>query len=444
MNGKRLLIVFTRYPRPGQTKTRLTPALGPAGAAELQRKMTGHTVLMARQTASRSRATDLEIDYTGGSERRMRRWLGLGTSYVPQSDGDLGQRMSRAFLDGFQSERERIVIIGTDCPGLTPELVERAFEALGRHGLVLGPASDGGYYLIGLRRHVPELFRDIPWGTGNVLRSTLAAAESRNLSVEWLPPLTDVDRPEDLPTWEAAMPGPGEARAGSDISVVIPTLNEVDFIGPVVRAAQGEAREVIVVDGGSRDGTCVAAGRNGATVLRSQPPRAAQMNAGALAARGRLLLFLHADTRLPREYARSVRRVLGRPGTAAGAFGFETDGTGGGLAFIEAMTNLRSRILQLPYGDQGLFMSAETFHELGGYADLPVMEDFEIVRRLRSRGRVQIAPATAVVSARRWAALGILRTTAINQLMVAGFYAGVSMDALARFYKRERGTDTRA
>jgi len=149
MSGRHLTI-FTRYPKPGRTKTRLIPALGAEEAALLQTAMTGRTVLTARH-AARSQGFRAEIRFTGGSRRQMRRWLGPGLAYTTQGSGDLGLRMSRAFRDHLHERHDAAVIIGSDCPGLTPSIIRQAFNALLDTDLVIGPAADGGYYLIGLK-----------------------------------------------------------------------------------------------------------------------------------------------------------------------------------------------------------------------------------------------------------------------------------------------------
>ena len=142
--------------------------------------------------------------FEGANEKLMREMFGANVCYVRQCQGDLGERMLRSFRRAFRSGRRKAIIVGTDCPGMTVEQMERAFEELEHHPLVLGPANDGGYYLIGLKRPIPQLFRDIPWGTGEVLKRTLKAAEERALSTVLLEPLDDVDRPEDLHVWEEA------------------------------------------------------------------------------------------------------------------------------------------------------------------------------------------------------------------------------------------------
>lgn len=228
-------------------------------------------------------------------------------------------------------------------------------------------------------------------------------------------------------------------EAAGGLSVVIPALDEAAHLPAALAGCGKSPLEVIVVDGGSRDGTADVARRLGARVLRAPRGRGRQMNAGAAAARGRVLLFLHADTRLPPGYAGWVAATLSRPGVAAGVFRLGIDGAGAGLRFVEWAARRRSEMLQLPYGDQALFLGAETFRALGGYRELPVMEDFDLVRRLRRCGRVVTVPAAVRTSARRWRTLGVFRTTLVNQLMVAGFLAGVPAARLERWYRRTRG-----
>jgi rSAM/selenodomain-associated transferase 2 len=221
------------------------------------------------------------------------------------------------------------------------------------------------------------------------------------------------------------------------ISIIIPALNEAESLGsrlPHLVSSQG--LEVIVVDGGSIDRTVDTAKALGAKVLRSSPGKAAQMNAGAQAARGDILLFLHADTRLDPGFVGQVQHALSQPGVAAGAFRLAIDGKGFGLRLIEWLANFRSGVLQVPYGDQGIFVRADLFAAVGGYPTLPIMEDFELVRRLKRKGRIRILPLPATTSPRRWKKLGILRTTAINQAIIIGYLLGLDPQKLAAWYRK--------
>lgn len=203
------LLIFTRYPQPGRTKTRLIPALGAEAAADLQRQMAEHTL---RQVFALCKTTPLSVEvwFAGsslGAEENdlhlMQAWLGPEWVYQVQRGLDLGERLIQAIELAFEQGMQRVVTIGTDCPGLDTVLMQQAFQGLSQSDLVLGPATDGGYYLIGLRQFIPDLFVGIHWGSEMVLQQTIEIAESMGLTISYLDPLTDVDRPEDLHVWQA-------------------------------------------------------------------------------------------------------------------------------------------------------------------------------------------------------------------------------------------------
>lgn len=191
------LTIFTRYPKPGQTKTRLIGALGKDGAAALQKELTEKTVQEIDQLVQTSTYEPV-IYFEGGGLAAMQSWLGRDRQYKPQGTGGLGEKLKRAFGDAFNAGAQRVVTIGCDCPGLSKEHINRAFDALYFNELVLGPATDGGYYLIGIKRPLDELFENIPWGTDRVFETTVSLAQQLGLSTEILEELHDVDRPEDL------------------------------------------------------------------------------------------------------------------------------------------------------------------------------------------------------------------------------------------------------
>jgi rSAM/selenodomain-associated transferase 1 len=191
------LIIFTRFPRPGKTKTRLSRVIGAEAAAHCQRQMTEVVVAQAR-ALGQSRDIDLQIHYHDASQAEMAAWLGQDLSYYPQVEGDIGQRMAEAFASGFAGGAEQIILIGSDCPDISTKILATAFNALPQADLVLGPAMDGGYYLIGMHTLRPELFTDITWGSERVMNETLNIAASEKLIVKQVDPLHDIDRPEDL------------------------------------------------------------------------------------------------------------------------------------------------------------------------------------------------------------------------------------------------------
>lgn len=424
------LILFSRYPVPGRTKTRLIPFLGAVGAADLQRHLTEKTFREATVAAGRSGAS-LEITYEGGTGAEMRRWLGPGALYRPQSAGDLGRRMERAFRRAFQEGARRAVLFGTDVPGLTATALEQALERLRERDVVLGPSTDGGYWLIGLKKEA-DLFREMPWGSGAVLSRTLAKAEGLGLCAALLDPLTDVDTPEDA---QALLPDWGSRPY---LSVVIPTLNEATHIEKTVVRALCDEAEVIVVDGGSGDGTPEAAVRAGARLLESPKGRGVQQNRGAAAARGKVLVFLHADTLLPEGYINPIFEAFLSRDAVLGAFRFKTDLREPAARIIETLVNFRTGRLRLPYGDQGLFVRKEVFQRAGGFPDVPIAEDLFLVKQLLRQGRLGLAKASVTTSGRRWRRTGLLRTTWINQVVLAGLALGISPQTLASIYHRKR------
>ncbi|GAB6059212.1 TIGR04283 family arsenosugar biosynthesis glycosyltransferase [Desulfonatronum parangueonense] len=437
------ILIFTRYPVPGRVKTRLIPALGPETAARLHRRMTEHVVTVARGLAGNG-GVNIHVGFTGAPLKKFRSWLGHDLRYLQQNGDDLGRRMHHGLEAVFRTTPGMgpVLVIGTDVPCLDKAILDQALSALESSDLVIGPAEDGGYYLIGMHRPHPELFQNMDWGSSSVFAQTMDAAKRLGLTITTLPELQDVDRPEDL---DALRHDPRFADAftgQSRISVIIPCLNEAQSLPRTLEhvfknADQDENLEVIVVDGGSRDATREIAARRGALVLQSQAGRAAQQNIGAARASGRLLLFLHADTLPPAGFTRLIRQALDDPAVIAGAFSLRTDSPRPAMRLIECVANLRSSAWQYPYGDQGLFMEKRVFQELGGFTSQPIMEDFELVRRLRRRGRIVTLPESVLTSSRRWRNLGLLRTTLINQLMILGFACGVPVHVLARLYRRE-------
>lgn len=196
------LLIFSRYPVPGKAKTRLIPALGSKGAAQMHRRMTEYVVSMARSTyiPNSKIGFRVTVHYTGSQLKDFRAWLGSDLQYKTQPSGDLGQRMQDAFKATFTAGINNIIGIGTDVPELSSAILLQAHQNLEDHDIVLGPAADGGYYLIGMNSFHPELFTGIDWGTERVYRQTLEICTCLGLRIAELPILNDIDRPEDLDT----------------------------------------------------------------------------------------------------------------------------------------------------------------------------------------------------------------------------------------------------
>lgn len=499
-------IVFTRYPQPGQTKTRLIPGIGARAAALLQRWMTelilDQTLLWqhrlnkddfnhgdrwvisgdlgdlkhVKDLSRRNSAltpdpplqtifdgendphaliprSQIEVCFSGTTERNMHRWLGEPQSgryrYCAQGSGDLGDRMAQALARAWADGVDRAVIIGSDCPSLTAEDLHQAFAALDQADLVLGPAEDGGYYLLGMTRPQTStiaetlaqgLFSGIPWSTDHVLEQTLAAAQGQNLRVATLTTYRDIDQPADLPYVQDATHWDTQL-----ISAIVPTYNEAAHIATTLQHLETASNlEIILVDGGSTDATIAIARSLSLScpfkiIELSGGGRARQCNAAAAEASGDILLFVHADTWLPPYFDLFLRGVLHgssrRSAAIAGAFELRTDSDRPELRRVEWWANWRSRYLSLPYGDQAIFLKATTFHGCGGFPNLPIMDDYALVRQLARYGQIATLPIAVTTSARRWERLGIWKTTVLNQAIVLAYELGVAPDRLARWYR---------
>lgn len=218
------------------------------------------------------------------------------------------------------------------------------------------------------------------------------------------------------------------------VSVVIPALNEAEAIAASIAALPAGADEIVVADGGSDDGTRASAEAAGAKVIAVPRGRGPQMNAGAAATTGDVIVFLHADTRLPADAFELVRGLLANEDVAGGAFHLAIDGHGSFhgpdtghnwfYAFTARNANIRSKLLGAPYGDQAFFVKRRAFDALAGYRNIPYCEDLDFIRRLRSQGRVIIAPAAVSTSGRRWEKHGRIRVTIRNGILFFRFWLG--------------------
>ena len=221
------------------------------------------------------------------------------------------------------------------------------------------------------------------------------------------------------------------------LSVVIPTLDEAESIAALLGdlASLRVAHEVIVADGGSADATRDIAASLGARVVLAGRGRGTQLRSGAGVATAPVLLFLHADVRLPPAARAELLLFLQTSGTAA-CFRLAIDSPRRAYRVIEMMANLRTRWLRLPYGDQGLLISRERYAAVGGFADVPLMEDVVMARALSRSGAFELLDACVVVSARRWERDGVWHRSLANVVLLARFLGGASLHDLAAAYRR--------
>jgi len=200
-SDRSLVILFTSYPRPGKCKTRLIPKLGKEAAAQIHKQLVSHCIKTLEKFIISEQGATYHIYHHGASEEQMQEWLGIHR-YSAQQGNDLGERMANALLENLQTT-EKCLLIGSDCPDIDPALLQEALLKLQTNDLVLGPAYDGGYYLIGIncsltQKMIREVFSDIPWSSDKVLSTTILRLEKLKIRYHLLKKLHDIDIPDDL------------------------------------------------------------------------------------------------------------------------------------------------------------------------------------------------------------------------------------------------------
>lgn len=437
--------LFAKAPAPGRAKTRLIPALGADGAAALSRAL-----LLDALDAFREADVDLVVATTGDVDAPLRKAL-HGLPRIEQEGDDLGARMEHALRAGL--ERAAIaVVVGSDVPGLGRDQLSAVQAAMANCDAVFIPAEDGGFGLLALRSCPPGLLRDLPWSTPETLLRCAERLEQRGMRIARLQTCFDVDRPSDLVRLaELVQSRPTSlhhSRAflasslNESISVIVPARDEAQRLPALLDHLQRDEGfvEIIVVDGESSDGTAeIARAKDGIQLVASAPGRARQMNAGAKQAIGGTLLFLHADTILPMGASTQIRTALRTADTIAGAFRIKTtyDPKGRSRPWIRpflGLADLRSHYSQLPYGDQALFVRAQSFRDVGGFPSMPLFEDLALAKRLRAMAPLRILPGPVQVSARRFQERPLYYFTLMNTFPLL-YRLGVAPSRLERWYR---------
>lgn len=433
-----VVVAFFKYPVPGKVKTRLGRGVGAARATHIYHRL---AVACYRQLdrLQRSGLADVAVFGAGRTMTSFREWLPGARHYWPQPDGDLTCRLRRAFALAFAGGAPRVAAIGTDSPSLDDDMISRAFGELRRADVVVVPNTDGGYALIAMNQDQPRLFEDIDWSTPSVVMQTRQRAKRLGLRLSELPAVPDIDTAEDL------------HHLPPLVSVVMPVSNEERVLRrnlPALMrrlARQPHRTEVIVVDGGSSDASLEVARDSGAVVISSPRGRGRQMNVGAAEAKGEWLWYLHADC-LPAEGAleQMLAMVAKHYRRAWGYYKARIDASGAALRVIEWGVNLRSRLLSLPYGDQGLFVRRDLMQQIGGFTESPLLEDVDLVRRLARTGRPIRVRLPLLIDPRRWQRHGAWRTTAINwRIMFDYCVLKKDIHTIARRYAVEEQADRR-
>lgn len=389
---KRAIIIFTRIPLPGKTKTRMMPALSGRKCAALHTCFLKDIYAVCTETEA-----DVFVDYApeGADQAEV---LGDIFGSVPvffRQQGDtLGERMYQGIRRVLDKGYQSCLLIGADIPELRPEHLRRAFEVLEERDIVFGKTVDGGYYLVGMKQPWKEAFGLERYGVSTVFEETLKRLEEREISVGYTAELQDMDTVEDLRGYRKRMRTDAFLKktctgrylaANSRISIIIPLYNEEKTVGQLQEQLRPlkSLCEIIFVDGESTDRTLEKLSPE-FRLIRTQKSRSAQMNAGALASHGDVLFFLHCDSELPDRPLEQIREVM--RDHQAGCFGIAFHSRNFFMFTCRVISNHRIRDRKVMFGDQGIFIDRELFFEAGMFPEIPVMEDYQLSLTLKERG----------------------------------------------------------
>jgi len=438
-NKPNALIVFMRYPEPGKVKTRLAASIGSEEAARIYEKLVRRTLGLVADFVQAGRGdVDAFIAFSPPDKRaRMEEAYPGPWAFFPQKGSHLGDRMEGAILHAVALGYGSVVLTGTDLADTQVADFTEAFDGLDQGGndcAVLGPAADGGFYLIGLNRPCPSAFRPEHWGSGEIYLRTERLLHDAGFRVRRLKTRKDIDRPEDLPFLMS------RPIFRSTLSVIVPTISDPERLRPFLSFLESclwPGDEIVAVqgDGGRED---KAEGKWGTQTRWIGAPRGRglQLNHGAGAARGDTFLFLHDDSLPPAHFAYCVRKICEAPDMSLGCFGLRFSPSTPLMDIIAAGANLRTSYLKLPYGDQGLFCRREIFEKSGGFNKPYLMEDVEFVRECRRWGKLMILPDPLFTSPERYLTRGVVRAFLQNQLIMLLYRLGASDGSLYSLYYR--------
>lgn len=383
---KKALIIFTRIPEPGKTKTRMMPRLTPAQCAKL------HTCFLKdifRECKKIS--ADIFVSYSPeGNLLRLKQIFGR-QRYIPQDGESLGERMYHAISLVLGNGYDACLLIGTDVPEISCGCLKKAFEVLENKEVVFGKTTDGGYYLVGMKKPYRAAFALDSYGHGKVLKETIQDLQREKITVGYTETLADMDTVSDLQGYRERMrKDPKKKRSSTGkylakiswISVIVPVYNEAGTIDSMVRQLEtlrGKC-EILLVDGGSTDGTLERIPA-WIEVLKSPKGRAFQMNLGAEKSTGDILFFLHCDSELPSHPLARIRKVM--RDYRAGCFGIAFHSCHFFMFTCRIISNHRVKDRKVMFGDQGIFIDRELFFEAGGFPEIPIMEDYQFSLTLK-------------------------------------------------------------
>lgn len=413
-------------------KTRLGRDIGHGEAVALYQKLLRRSLGIVSDFKFSQDNVDIFLFFSPpGREVRVRKAYPGPWEFLTQSQGHLGQKMAAAVRDLFERGYEQVVLVGTDVADLMVSDLRDAFRSLNKRVAVLGPAQDGGFYLIGLTFPVEAIFNFDSWSNSFIFERTLKCLDDSGLDVKILSERRDVDQRRDLAYIE------DQSFFKDCISIIIPFSGRVIQLAPLIDSLEAQlwpGDEIIIVKGHGLPEWVTEDITPYTRLVLAPRGRGIQLNTGARLGEGDLFWFLHADTEPPPNFGYHIRKLSRASDTALGCFELNYGSSRPSLELVARCANLRTRYLKLPYGDQGLFCHREIFEKAGGFKKQFLFEDVDFVRACKRLGRIMVIPQPVRSSPRRYLMKGILRTLCTNHLLLLLYYLGVSDRRLYSLY----------
>ena len=427
-----------KYPEKGKVKRRLAREIGREKALCLFQKLVRHTLGIVSDFKMVHRDVDTFLFYYPPEKNAEIRKAYPGTwTFVSQTDGHLGDKIGAAFDHVFQKGYGRAVLIGTDIADLIETDIEEAFEALNEDQAVVGPAQDGGFYLIGLKTRFAKAFNFPSWSNSQVCERTLQCFQDAGLRFKVISKRKDIDHEEDLVHVK------DRPMFNDQVSIIIPFLGRMAQLAPLIELLETQVwpdDEIIIVKDKSPWCTNELTGSEPVNItsktrlIFGPRGRGSQLNCGSRVAKGQLLWFLHADTLPPPNFGYHIRKLSLSPEWALGCFKIRLGRGHFLLGLISKWANFRTKYLKLPYGDQGLFCSRRIFEGVGGFKKQFIMEDVDLVRACNRVGKLLIIAQELYSSPERYLTKGVLRASCQNHLLILLYFLGINDRRLYRLY----------
>lgn len=447
------IIFFTRAPIAAKTKTRMQPYLSPDECAALHKSMIEDIYKECVKIQA-----DIFVYYTPlEGLGRLYKLIGKESTYRLQKGADLGEKMYNAISEVLDLGYESCILIGSDIAELRKEHLNTAFNKLENADIVFGKTVDGGYYLVGMKKAVKEVFEVEKYGNSEVFANTLKKLSKLGLKVSYTKTLYDIDTKEDLALHRKRLRKyvPRHSKYYKElqkrnlgkfaldklkISIIIPVYNEEKTIVNLQSKLNSLYKkcEIIFVDGGSTDATLSLIDKK-YKLFSSEKGRANQMNKGALESSGDVLLFLHSDSILPKNPLRQIKKVMRN--YEAGCFGIRFNTKSILMKICALMSNYRAGIGHIMFGDQGIFIDRTVFFNIGMFPSLPIMEDYQLSLTLKSKKiKTAMAKSRITTSDRRFSKSNIDKLKLMLKMhrLRSMYRKGMDIEKIASLYKDKR------